>query len=48
MTGVKFERKGLEKALAFIRPGDMLVVWKLDRLGRSLKDLIETLNQLVG
>ena len=46
MTGVKFERKGLEKALAFIRPGDMLVVWKLDRLGRSLKDLIETLNLL--
>lgn len=40
MTGVKFERKRLEKALAFIRPGDMLVVWKLDRLGRSLKDLI--------
>ena len=46
MTGVKFERKGLEKALAFIRPGDTLVVWKLDRLGRSLKDLIETLNLL--
>ncbi len=46
MTGVKFERKGLEKALAFIRPEDTLVVWKLDRLGRSLKDLIETLNLL--
>ncbi len=46
MTGVKFERKGLEKALAFIRPGDTLVVWKLDRLGRSLRDLIETLNLL--
>src|SRR5258708_3527443 len=46
MTGVKFERKGLEKALAFVRPEDTLVVWKLDRLGRSLKDLIETLNLL--
>lgn len=46
MTGVKFERKGLEKALAFLRPEDTLVVWKLDRLGRSLKDLIETLNLL--
>ncbi|HEU5230359.1 MAG TPA: recombinase family protein [Ktedonobacteraceae bacterium] len=46
MTGVKFECKGLEKALAFLRPEDTLVVWKLDRLGRSLKDLIETLNLL--
>ena len=46
ITGSTFERKGLEKALAFIRPGDTFVVWKLDRLGRSLKDLIETLNLL--
>jgi DNA invertase Pin-like site-specific DNA recombinase len=44
MTGSKFERKGLEELLAFVRPGDTVVVWKLDRLGRSLKDLIETLN----
>src|SRR6516162_10231596 len=46
MTGSKFERKGLEELLAFIRSGDTVVVWKLDRLGRSLKDLIETLNVL--
>ncbi len=46
MTGAKFERKGLEKLLAFMRTGDTVVVWKLDRLGRSLKDLIETLNLL--
>ena len=46
ITGSIFERKGLEKALAFIRAGDTFVVWKLDRLGRSLKDLIETLNLL--
>lgn len=46
MTGSKFERKGLEELLAFIRSGDTVVVWKLDRLGRSLKDLIETLNLL--
>ena len=46
MTGSKFERKGLEELLAFVRPGDTVVVWKLDRLGRSLKDLIETLNIL--
>jgi len=46
ITGSKFERKGLEKLLAFVRPGDTVIVWKLDRLGRSLKDLIETLNIL--
>ncbi len=37
----KEERKGLSEALAFLRPGDVLVVWKLDRLGRTLKELIE-------
>jgi DNA invertase Pin-like site-specific DNA recombinase len=33
MTGAKFERKGLEELLAFMRSGDTVVVWKLDRLG---------------
>lgn len=46
ITGSKFERKGLEELLAFVRAGDTVIVWKLDRLGRSLKDLIETLNLL--
>jgi DNA invertase Pin-like site-specific DNA recombinase len=46
MTGSTFERKGLEGALAFVRPEDTLLVWKLDRLGRSLQDLIATLNIL--
>ncbi|MGH2493815.1 MAG: recombinase family protein [Ktedonobacteraceae bacterium] len=46
MTDSKFERKGLEQLLAFARSGDTVIVWKLDRLGRSLKDLIETLNLL--
>ena len=46
MTGSKFERKGLEQLLAFARSGDTVIVWKLDLLGRSLKDLIETLNLL--
>jgi DNA invertase Pin-like site-specific DNA recombinase len=36
----------LEELLAFVRSGDTVIVWKLDRLGRSLKDLIETLNIL--
>jgi len=46
MTRSTFERKGLEDLLAFVRLGDTVIVWKLDRLGRSLKDLIETLNLL--
>lgn len=46
ITGSKFERKGLDEALAYLRPGDTLVVWKLDRAGRSLKHLIELLNTL--
>src|SRR5262249_28068338 len=48
ISGSKAERKGLEEALAYLRPGDTLVVWKLDRLGRSLKHLIETVNELHG
>src|SRR5215468_10753064 len=45
-SGAKTERKGLEEALNYVREGDTLVVWRLDRLGRSLKDLIERLTQL--
>jgi len=40
MTGSKAERKGLDEALAYVRPGDTFVVWKLDRAGRSLTHLI--------
>jgi DNA invertase Pin-like site-specific DNA recombinase len=36
----------LQEALDYVREGDVLVVWRLDRLGRSLKDLIETISQL--
>ena len=46
MTGSKSERQGLEEALAYLRSGDTLIVWKLDRLGRSLQHLIATLNTL--
>lgn len=45
-SGTKAERPGLEEALAFARPGDTLVVWKLDRLGRSLRHLIDTIGAL--
>ncbi len=46
MSGAKTNRPGLEEILGFIRKGDTLVVWRLDRLGRSLKHLIQVLNQL--
>src|ERR687896_1060472 len=46
ISGAKSERKGLSEALDFIRAGDTLVVWRLDRLGRSLKDLIERITDL--
>ncbi|MBC8186317.1 recombinase family protein [candidate division KSB1 bacterium] len=45
-SGGKAERKGLFDAIKFMRKGDTLVVWKLDRLGRSLKDLIKVVNKL--
>jgi DNA invertase Pin-like site-specific DNA recombinase len=45
-SGAKASRPGLDEALAYIRKGDTLVVWRLDRLGRSLKHLIEALTAL--
>ena len=45
-SGSKTDRNGLDEALNSLRGGDTLVVWKLDRLGRSLKHLIEVINQL--
>ena len=46
VSGTKEARPGLEQALNAVRPGDTLVVWKLDRLGRSIKHLIEVVNSL--
>lgn len=45
-SGAKDDRPGLSKALEFVRPGDVLVVWKLDRLGRSLPHLLSIINAL--
>jgi DNA invertase Pin-like site-specific DNA recombinase len=45
-SGAKAERVGLDEALSHLREGDSLVVWRLDRLGRSLKHLIETITDL--
>jgi DNA invertase Pin-like site-specific DNA recombinase len=46
VSGSKAERKGLTDALSHLREGDTLVVWRLDRLGRSLRHLIDTITEL--
>jgi DNA invertase Pin-like site-specific DNA recombinase len=46
VSGSKSDRPGLNEALEFARKGDTLVVWRLDRLGRSLPHLIEVVNGL--
>lgn len=46
LSGSNFQRPGLRKALRQLTSGDMLAVWRLDRLGRSLVDLIQTVNGL--
>ncbi len=45
-SGAKSDRVGLKAAIDYMRDGDVLVVWKLDRLGRSLSHLIETVTAL--
>lgn len=45
-SGVNVEREGLSEALEYLRSGDVLVVKKLDRLGRSIKNLIELITKL--
>src|SRR5437763_17047745 len=46
ISGAKAERIGLEEALEYVREADTLVVWRLDRLGRSVRHLIETITEL--
>jgi DNA invertase Pin-like site-specific DNA recombinase len=45
-SGTQDDRPGLASALAFVQPGDVLVVWKLDRLGRSLSHLLSIIATL--
>ncbi len=46
MSGKRFDRPEFLRMLDIARPGDVIVVWRLDRLGRSLKELIETVTML--
>ena len=46
ISGSKSKRPGLDKAIEFARSGDTIVVWRLDRLGRNMADLITLVNEL--
>jgi len=46
LSGARSDRPELEHAIKALRPGDTLVVWRLDRLGRNLKDLIEMIERI--
>ena len=45
ISGSRAERPGLTKALEMLREGDTLIVWKLDRLGRSVKNLVDLVGE---
>lgn len=45
-SGARTERPGLNKAIEYCRKGDVLVVWKMDRMGRSMSHLIEIIKKL--
>lgn len=46
ISGAKADRPGLSEALEYARKGDTLIVWRLDRLGRSVRDLIDLTGRL--
>ncbi|HHL2713215.1 TPA: recombinase family protein [Yersinia enterocolitica] len=46
ISGARTERPGLVRTLEMLREGDTLVVWKLDRLGRSVKQLVDMVGEL--
>jgi len=45
-SGARADRPGLRQALDYVRDGDVLVVWKLDRLSRSLKDVLHIMERI--
>lgn len=48
LSGARDDRPGLKECLSFLTSGDTLVVWKLDRLGRSLSHLLAVVSDLEG
>jgi DNA invertase Pin-like site-specific DNA recombinase len=48
ISGSRSKRPGLDKAIEFARSGDTIVVWRLDRLGRNMEDLITLVNELIN
>jgi DNA invertase Pin-like site-specific DNA recombinase len=48
IRGAHADRPGIKEALSHLRQTDTLVVWKLDRLGRSVKSLVDLVNELEG
>jgi DNA invertase Pin-like site-specific DNA recombinase len=46
LSGIQAGRPGLKEALSHLREADTLVVWKLDRLGRSVKGLVDLVNEM--
>jgi DNA invertase Pin-like site-specific DNA recombinase len=48
ISGANADRPGIKEALSHLRESDTLVVWKLDRLGRSVKGLVDLVNELEG
>jgi len=47
ISGAKSDRPGLNECLSILEPGDTLIIWRLDRLGRSLTHLVSTVEKLV-
>lgn len=45
VSGAKIERKQLDEMIKQVRKGDIIIVWKLDRLGRSLRDLVNLISK---
>src|SRR5713226_2984428 len=48
ISGAQVQRPGLDAALMALSPGDVLVVWRLDRLGRSMPHLVSLVHTLAG
>jgi DNA invertase Pin-like site-specific DNA recombinase len=47
-SGARLDRPGLQEALSHLREGDTLIVWKLDRLGRTVKGLVDLIEALAA